>query len=536
MTDAIQPFLAAMQSRDLALADGKNLIDDSQWHRCTATNKGGRNNDGAYKLCLDGPVPWGLYRNWTDGGDVAYWRGDLGRPLTDAEHQELERRVAHQRREHEKEAAELADEARQEAQRIWGRANDASADHPYLKRKRVKPHGLRVNSDQLLVPMYDPKGALVNLQLIDGHGQKWFLKGGRAKGCYFQIDGKLGPIVVAEGFATAASINEATGYYVVVAFNASNMTPVATMARQAMNNIDSNIWRAHKKVADEGGLEHERRPTFFNAKLIIAADDDWKTKDNPGIMAALQAARDSRALVANPKFDKNRKDSHTDFNDVAVLYDGKAVTDDIADAVEPQQLMEELLLADPHSAFGRAWIKELAALKQSDLARYEQLLAALKKAKARVGTLDREVKATIAAAAKAAAKSTADKTPVTVDIDALAASAENIIACENILDRFSNECRKVIAGESTLTKLLYLGGSYTMQCTWPSRGLPLLASQKPAVAYWSFSRRRRSSRLQLCRKKPCSTSRMILRTRYCRWAKPSVRMKRSSRIIFCGNC
>jgi hypothetical protein len=51
-------------------SEGKHLVADGTWQRCTATNKGLRNDDGSYMLCLDGPVPYGLFRNWTDDRDI----------------------------------------------------------------------------------------------------------------------------------------------------------------------------------------------------------------------------------------------------------------------------------------------------------------------------------------------------------------------------------------------------------------------------------------------------------------------------------
>jgi phage/plasmid primase-like uncharacterized protein len=134
-------FLAAMQSRNLSLTPGKRLIADGQWHRCDVTNKTRGNNDGSYVLYTDGPAPWGLYDNWTDGKDPDYWRGDLGRALTDAARADLDRRIDQQRREHEKEAAELAAEACARARDIWDSAEDTPVDHPYLKQPPITASG-----------------------------------------------------------------------------------------------------------------------------------------------------------------------------------------------------------------------------------------------------------------------------------------------------------------------------------------------------------------------------------------------------------
>jgi putative DNA primase/helicase len=249
--------------------------------------------------------------------------------------------------------------------------------------------------------MHDPKGKLVNLQFIYPDGSKFFVRGGRAKDCYSQIDGNLEPVVVvAEGFATAASINEATDCFVAVAFSANNLTSVAKLARESLNDIDASLWKAHKKMASEEGLEHAQRERIYNAELVIAADDDWKTKDNPGLMAAISAGRAARASIAAPTFER-REDGDTDFNDLACRQGKGAVAEAIASAVEPEALLERILRAAPHFAHSSPVRGELAALRQTNVVRYEELLATLKKKGVRTAELDRGVKAAAKAAATA---------------------------------------------------------------------------------------------------------------------------------------
>lgn len=388
-------FLAAMQSRDLALREGKQLIADGEWHRCAVINKPSSNSDGSYKLHTDGPVPWGLYRNWTDGKGVDHWRGDLSRALTAVEQQELVRRTEQARIEDANQAIKQSKQAAEKAQRLWQVTKPAPADHPYLKRKGIKPHGVHVSKyGWLLVPLYDLNDELVNLQYIADDGHKWFLKGGRAKGCGFRIPGSLDQIVEVEGFATGATTNEAIGCCVAVAFSAGNLEDVAKIIRNELNSLDASLWVEHQKVAAESGLQHEHRPKFFNTKFVIAADDDWKTKDNPGLMAALTAARAAKALIAVPNFGKDRKNDDTDFNDLGRAKGLDAVKAAINKASEPTELLQQLLLADPHSAHGDEMVKQLAALKQHDTVAYERLLAELKKAKVRIRPLEREIKDT----------------------------------------------------------------------------------------------------------------------------------------------
>jgi phage/plasmid primase-like uncharacterized protein len=460
----VKQFLVAMKARNLMLANGQQLIVDGRWHRCDATNKPNGKNDGSYQLHVHGPAPWGLIRNWTDGKGTDYWRGEIGRSLTDAEQQEFDRVKEEALIEAEQEAAEHAAEARDRARKLWRHARDADASHPYLQDKMVKPHGLRIDGN-LLVPMYAPDDddGPVNLQFIGDDGRKWYLKGGQAKGCFFRIPGHIKRLVVCEGFATGASIHEADECCVAVAFSAGNLADVATMIRKELNSADASIWSAHQENAAAQGRIHEQRQTFVDTELIIAADDDWQSKGNPGLMAAIGAARAAHALVAVPYFGDKRQKKQTDFNDLAV---GKKngdqyIRDDIAAAMTPNELVERILDDNPHSAFDPLMIKELAGLQQQDRETYEKLLDKLKKNKIRAHEVDKQVKARVKAemAAKAAAARASREQSTPPDIEALAASAREIIECKDVLGLFAKDFGKIYVGEVENAKLFYLIGT-----------------------------------------------------------------------------
>jgi phage/plasmid primase-like uncharacterized protein len=85
-------------------------------------------------------------------------------------------------------------------------------------------------------------------------------------------------LCVAEGFATGASIFEATGYAVAVAFDAGNLAAVTKAL--------------HKKHPD--------------LRVIVCADDDYLTASNPGISKATEAALSIGALLAVPDFGVDR--------------------------------------------------------------------------------------------------------------------------------------------------------------------------------------------------------------------------------------
>src|SRR3972149_2993227 len=103
----------------------------------------------------------------------------------------------------------------------------------YLVRKGIKASGGRLHNDALVIPVRGG-GEIHSLQIIGPEGDKRFLTGGRVAGCYFSMGNPKGAaaLCIAEGFATGATIHEATGYPVAVAFNAGNLRPVAMAMRE----------------------------------------------------------------------------------------------------------------------------------------------------------------------------------------------------------------------------------------------------------------------------------------------------------------
>src|SRR5204862_5937669 len=117
------------------------------------------------------------------------------------------------------------------------------------------------------------------------------LTGGRIVGCFFTVANQPDcPLVVCEGYATGASIYEATGFEVVCAMHAGSLTSAAQ------------------------GL----REKFPTRAIIVAADNDQFTEGNPGLTKATDAARSVGANLAVPQFpDVSKK--LTDFNDLHQL-------------------------------------------------------------------------------------------------------------------------------------------------------------------------------------------------------------------------
>jgi phage/plasmid primase-like uncharacterized protein len=276
--------------------DGLNA--DGKLIRIDVDGKKPGKKDGFYVYHSDG-IPAGAYGDWSDTTGWQTWCACDRNELSAEEYAEHKRRLDAARAARSAAEVQRRRDAQELAIRIWDEANPCES-HPYLTRKGVKSHGLREHSGRLVIPMLDRELVLRSLETIDTEGAKLFLAGGRKAGCWYGIGEPGNVLCVAEGYATGASVYEATGYYVAVAFDCGNMTSVAKALR-------------------------DLHPT---AKIVVCADDDQKTKGNPGTTAAAKAVKEASALMALPDLP-----SGGDFNDQHALKGAQSVADTIADVL-----------------------------------------------------------------------------------------------------------------------------------------------------------------------------------------------------------
>lgn len=110
-------------------------------------------------------------------------------------------------------------EAIQLARQRWRDAKPADEGHPYLVRKEIKPHMARIEGKNILLPVYDSDGDTQSVQTISPNGDKLFQSGAPMKHGRLNFGICIGRTIVAEGFATGASIHEAIPDRVTVAFS-----------------------------------------------------------------------------------------------------------------------------------------------------------------------------------------------------------------------------------------------------------------------------------------------------------------------------
>jgi len=116
--------------------------------------------------------------------------------------------------------------------------------HEYLAKKGVKPYGIRVYKDCLLIPLSMPCSQNIqSLQFINPDGKKRLLKDASKKGACFvlgELTAEKPKIYLCEGFATAGSIFQALAEAspVVVCVDASNLKSVAVKIRKKLPSIE----------------------------------------------------------------------------------------------------------------------------------------------------------------------------------------------------------------------------------------------------------------------------------------------------------
>jgi putative DNA primase/helicase len=276
-----QAFRKAMHQAGIVF--NGEIMSDGVIHRFPSGNKSQKDGWYVFYGMAGAFGDWSrdINEKWALNKEVLPYQGKekLREQLRSAQHMVEEERL----RKHE-ETATLA-------MNKWNALSE-TGQSTYLEKKHVDGFGVRFSKGFLIIPLKDTTGKLWSLQWIGTDGTKRFLPGGRKKGCFHHIgvleDGK--PIIIAEGYATGASIYMATQGTVVVAFDAGNLEPVIEDLKQ----------------------------TYPNSPLTIARDDDCWKDTNPGREKAEEVAQKYNCSVVFPQF-KNTETKPTDFNDLHVL-------------------------------------------------------------------------------------------------------------------------------------------------------------------------------------------------------------------------
>ena len=187
--------------------------------------------------------------------------------------------------------------AAKEAQVLFDNAVPV-VSHDYLTNKGIKPNMARMFGGKLLIPVYGSDSILQSVQAIFSDGAKRFHSGGKMAGGHCWIgDPAVGEtLLIAEGFATADSLNEATGYAVCIAFSAGNLKSITQM------------------IASQ----------YIGKKIVICADND-----SSGV--GMSKAKECGVDIVLPTI-------NGDFNDMMSELGIDAVRETIFGKVKPEEL------------------------------------------------------------------------------------------------------------------------------------------------------------------------------------------------------
>lgn len=291
-----QKFLEEMLSKGLQPG---TITADGNYHRFDI-RKGDK--AGYYSVNTNG---FGIFGNWKTSEQFKF-RAGVSQEMTEQERLEAAAKYKAEirKRKEDKENAEARSAT--EANKIWEAASAAPENHWYLVKKKIQTHDFRVDATgTLLFPIYDNK-KIVNLQRVLKDGKR-FVFSAKKRGCYGKIDGERDVIFIAEGFATAASINEATGKLVIVALDAGNLGIVA------------------REIREKFGVSQ---------KIIIAGDDDQWTeiKGSPHNTGRIEAEKAAQEIYADVKFTSFPVDDElrrSDWNDFAFELGLEATRDEL---------------------------------------------------------------------------------------------------------------------------------------------------------------------------------------------------------------
>jgi putative DNA primase/helicase len=293
------------------------VIPDGKLHRFITEGDSGPNS---WYVFYDGDVPAGAFGCWKR--DISQkWCSKNMHELDCYDKERYKSQMQAARDEQDKDRKRLHLECCVSCTEQWQISSNASNDHPYLISKGVNSYGLKLKgkgAEALMVPLFDITGAIRGMQLIKADGSKRFERGSDKAGNFYPvgniyIDTRM--LLICEGYATAASLHQATGYPVVVAFDAGNLEPVSkTLRRKYPNSI-----------------------------IVICADNDVWGNKNIGVDKATVAARSVSGKLAIPVFSTDTG-KPTDFNDLHRIDGIGAVKQQIESAINDSAALTKVEL------------------------------------------------------------------------------------------------------------------------------------------------------------------------------------------------
>ncbi len=167
---------------------------------------------------------------------------------------------------------------RDAARRMLDESVPCPPDFPYLVKKGVKPHeGVKFHAPtgNMLVPLVDEHGALWSVQRISADGTKKINDGGRLSGNAFFFPGDTATVYLAEGYATAATVNELTGATTVMGISSGNMPAVAAFLARKLPAATLIVAGDNDDAGRKAAAKVQEKAPRFKAVFPPTEGDDW---------------------------------------------------------------------------------------------------------------------------------------------------------------------------------------------------------------------------------------------------------------------
>lgn len=257
----------------------------------------------------DGQLLAATYGTHRDEGNSHHWKSSGFTNISDEERADVERKIQAQRVERESERAQTQIHSRQILSNKLSKCLPAT-QHPYLSSKGIQGHGvLQGANEELYLPLSDIDGNLVTVQRIKPDGSKLLWSGCGKSGGMLKIVGDSQVILIAEGYATAASLYEATGYTCIMAIDAGNLVHVAKAVQTKYNK----------------------------SAIVICGDNDQFKEKNTGEEKCKQIEQALGIPYVLPQFE-DISSQPTDFNDLAQSEGNERVCEQIEPVVTKARL------------------------------------------------------------------------------------------------------------------------------------------------------------------------------------------------------
>jgi putative DNA primase/helicase len=245
----------------------RDIILNGKIHRFSSDDD--KHKKPGWYIGFESPIPVIVFGCWK-AGFTSQRRAETGIKYTPAQEMKLLSQIAEAKKIRDAELERKHEVAAETVELIWPTCTPASPDHPYLKRKGISAHGARVTGDgRLVVPLFSNDGELSSLQYIDGDGNKLYHTGGVTGARFWMIGELKQTLYIAEGFATAATIHEATNEAVCVAYSANNLSNVAGIMRTKYGATQDIVIVADHDVSGVGLNEATKASAKHGVRVVM---------------------------------------------------------------------------------------------------------------------------------------------------------------------------------------------------------------------------------------------------------------------------